>query len=332
MFILYILGGNVHFFMRILTHDELPESYDNQVQLLHLGAAWGIFDFNQIRKARKLGYPSSKYFAVYAVDGEEVFAKIEAIHIEYETTNGPNTVAGIGGVVTRRDKSRLGLARVLLEDVHQREKEMGINYSLLWTGRNNKAHNLYESLGYVDYYDPGAAVKKTANNNIISDGLNIRTATVDDTLLIDQLHDKITVNRLGFGKRIKNFMKLFFDLELVKPDTVRIFTKDDKVIGYAILQQNPAWIIVQELLIEPECSGEAISLLEKESKGSWLSFRDSFMHDSHAFLSRKGYSVLDYTYGTLMACDLNHQARQDEMLCLLGANNPKFVCHGLDHF
>ena len=126
--------------MRILTHDEISNTFDEQVQLLQLGAGWGIFDFEHVAMARKIGYQTQDYFAVYAVEDKEVLAKVEVMHIEVETTEGPETISGIGGVVTRRDKSRMGLARQLLQDVHRREEAAGIKHSLLWTGRNNKAH------------------------------------------------------------------------------------------------------------------------------------------------------------------------------------------------
>ncbi|MDH2901704.1 MAG: GNAT family N-acetyltransferase [archaeon] len=318
--------------MHILTHDELPDSFDSEVQLLQLGAGWGIFDFDQIKRARKMGYPSSDYFAVYAVEDDRPVAKVEVIHIEFETPKGPEIMSGIAGVVTRRDKSRLGLAKQLLLEVHEREKASGIKYSLLWTGRNNKAHNLYESLGYVDIYDPSIALLKTQGNRTNSKDLTIRTATTNDEELMDNLHRKIVSKHLGFRQRPKNFMKILFDLEFEKSDSFRIFIHENTPVGYAYFQQNTGWIKSYEVIIEREYVEAALSLLETEAKGSWLAFANSFVSSARTLLTKRGYVFSDYTYGTLMVCSLDQASKQENMDVLLGANDPRFVCHGLDHF
>lgn len=279
-----------------------------------------------------MGYPSSDYFAVYAVEDDKPLAKVEVIHIEFETPKGPEIMSGIAGVVTRRDKSRLGLAKQLLLDVHQREKASGIKYALLWTGRNNKAHNLYESLGYVDIYDPNIALLKTQDNKTNSNDLTIRIAVTNDAELMDDLHSKIISKHLGFRQRSKNFMKILFELEFEKPDSFRIFVSNNTPIGYANFQQNTGWIKSYEVIIEREYVEAALSLLETEAKGSWLAFANSFVSDTRSLLAKRGYAFSDYTYGTLMACDLDQTSKQENMDVLLGANDPRFVCHGLDHF
>ena len=316
--------------MRIVIHDEVPESFDTEIQLMHLGASWGIFDFDHIEHARKVGYPSSDYFAVYAIEHNQPLAKVEVIHIEFETPSGPETMSGIGGVVTRRDKSRLGLARELLLDVHKREKASGIRHSLLWTGRNNKAHNLYESLGYFDIYDPGIALLKTSKQNN-SGELTMRSVTPEDADLMDSLHSEITTKRLGFKKRCKDFMNLVFALEFEKPESFRIFNQNNTPIGYAQFQQNTGWIRSYEVVVVPEYFNQIVSLLETEAKGNWLAFANSFVSDAHGELTKRAYAFSDYTYGTLMACELD-QPTKENMNVLLGTNNPRFVCHALDHF
>ena len=325
--------------MRILTHDELPDSFDAQVQLMQLSAGWGIFDFDHMKQARKMGYPFADYSAVYAIEENKVLSKVEVIHIQIETTKGLEIVSGISSVLTRRDKSRSGLARVLLQDVHQREKASGIRISLLWTGRNNKAHNLYESLAYTDVYGPGSAVLKTMKSTISNlDALKMRTATADDASVMDDLHSKVTMHHLGFTHRFKDFMKIGFSqigfgAGFEKADSFRIFTNENKPVGYAQFQENNDWIRSSEVIIEPEYSEAAVSLLEKESDGRWLAFGNSFPYDSRKLLEKRGYSFSDYSYATLMALALDQNALEGENInSFLGTNAPRFVCHELDHF
>jgi GNAT superfamily N-acetyltransferase len=331
--------------MRILTHDEIPDSFDTQVQLLQLGANWGIFDFDQIKRAREMGYPSTDYFAVYAIEEGEIFAKVDTIHIDFETSKGElETMCGISGVLTRRDKSRLGFAKQLLLDVHERERKSGIKYSILWTGRNNKAHNLYESLGYVDIYDPGVALLKTqkhddkGSNNI--DNLAIRVANADnnDAELMEDLHTKINSDRLAFRKRPKHYMKIMFDLQFEKPDSFRIFLCNNTPVGYAHFQQNTGWVRSSEIITQPKYYEAAISLLEAEAKkkkkdNNWIALGFSFISDARSLLAKRGYAFADYTYATLMACDLEQPSTKKAQIdSLLGANDPRLVCHRFDHF
>jgi GNAT superfamily N-acetyltransferase len=329
--------------MRILTHDELDNSFDPQVQLLHLGTEWSVIDFERVKQIRIAGYPAADYYSVYAVEGSEVLAKVEAIHIRYEMPGGPEIMAGISGVVTRRDRSREGLAKQLLLDVHKRERASGIRYSLLWTGRHNRAHSLYKSIGYVDIFDPGVALIKTRrveNRNIHSNEVNVRTAQRADAPLMEELYSKAAAHRLGFTKRYKGFAEMAFSLEFDKPSSYRIFSKGDRgseAIGYAQFQDNPVgWIRSSEVVLvkeEERYLEPIIQLLEDEANGKWLAFSHSFIFNQRKLLEEKrGYAFSIHTYETLMACDLDNEESAEDMIKLLGTSDPIFTCQRFDHF
>jgi GNAT superfamily N-acetyltransferase len=318
--------------LRILTHDELPDSADTQVQLMALSANWGIFDRNQIRKAREAGIPTSDYLAVYAVEGDEVLAKVNVFHFDVETTNGPETMTAVTGVLTRRDKSRQGLSRQLFLDMHRREKESGIRHSILWTQRHNKAHNLYESLGYRDVYGPKIAIVKPKEKDEQQDtNIKIRDTTTEDVRMIDTLHSKITRGRLGFSHRYNGFWNIWINiLGTDKASDFKLFTRHDEPMGYALFQKNAGWMSSYEVVVEPQYSEQAIELLEKEAKGSWLVLGDTFVMDNQSLLTKRGYSFGNYSYTTLMGASLDDP--NEDMVKLLGSDNEKFVCHYGDHF
>ena len=318
--------------MKILTFDELQEEFDAQIQLLSRGANWGIFDFEQIKHAIKLGYPSSPYYGVYGIEEGEVICKVEVIEFEFETINGIETIAGIAGVLTRQDKSREGLARKLLENVHQREKESGIEISLLWTGRNNKAHNLYESLGYVDVYGPTFAVRKIPNNYKYDGKLKIREASKEDAVVIENLHSKFANGRLGFTKRPRGLVKMFFEVGIEEPKSFQIIlSENSEPIGYAQFQGS-SWISSQEVVVDQQYASETISLLSEKAKGKWLSFSDTFTLENNELLTKQGYKISPYSYSTLMALSLNSNLKNPDIASLLGTKDPKFICQSMDHF
>ncbi len=319
--------------LRILTHDELPDSVDAQVQLLALSAYWGVFDRDQIRKARDAGLPTPDYYAVYAVEGnDEVLAKVDVYRIDVETTSGLETMTGISGVLTRRDKSRQGLSRQLFLDVHRREKESGMCHSILWTQRHNKAHDLYESLGYKDAYGPVVAlIKPKEKSQVEETAIKIRDATAQDVQSIDSLHSKITKGRLGFSHRFKGFWNLWINIiGSDKASDFKLFTKQDEPIGYALFQQNAGWVRSYEVVVEPQYSEEAVELLEQEAKGNWLALGENFVVDNRSLLTKRGYAFADYSYSTLMGASLDNP--NEDMAKLLGSNDAKFVCHNGDHF
>jgi GNAT superfamily N-acetyltransferase len=321
--------------LRILTHDELPESANAQVQLMALSANWGIFDFDQIKKAREAGLPTADYDAIYAVEGSEVLARVEVYRVDVETTNGLERMTGISGVLTRRDKSRQGLSRQLFLDVHRTEKESGMHHSILWTQRNNKAHNLYESLGYRDVYGPVVALVKSKGQKIQTQetAVKIRDTTTQDVQTIDSLHAKITSGRLGFSHRFKGFWNLWINIiGSDKASDFKLFTKqgDDEPIGYAWFQQNVGWVRSNEVVIEPQYSEEAVELLEREAKENWLALGGTFVIDNRGLLTKRGYTFADYSYSTLMGVSLDDP--NEDMVKLLGTNDKGFVCHNGDHF
>ncbi|MHB8566653.1 MAG: hypothetical protein ACYC7D_08450 [Nitrososphaerales archaeon] len=53
-----------------------------------------------MKQSRKMGYPFADYVAVYAIEDNEVLSKVEVIHVQIETTKGPEIASGIAGVLT----------------------------------------------------------------------------------------------------------------------------------------------------------------------------------------------------------------------------------------
>ena len=133
---------------------------EDQVQLMDASTNWMPVDFKRLREAIRFGYPAADYWAVYAVENDQVLSAVRVVCIPYTMRNGrTEIVSGIQGVVTRRESSRRGLARTLLAEVHRREAEAGSRLSTLVTDYSYIADNLYLSMGYVDVHSGRLAMK-----------------------------------------------------------------------------------------------------------------------------------------------------------------------------
>lgn len=322
--------------MRIVDFDGLPNEMWRQVQLLDLSTGWSMIDLKDMSRAIKLGYPSANYFGVFAVEKDEVVSTIRVSRIPYTLSNGKKEdVSAIGGVVTRQDHSRLGLARRLLEEVHRREKADGRPFSLLWTGRNNIAHHLYASLGYIDIYTPELAMIKCIRKpETPSKQYSLVKARSRDAKTIENIHSDATKDRFGFTPRVPGFLGVLFKLGWFRPELFRLILRDKEIIGYCYeFQKSRSWTGISEIVVAGDKAEDehVIPLLEKEAGNGWLILGNTFVRDNYAALKSRGYSIASFAYTTLMALSLDGTKR-NKIAGMLGAENPGFVCHRLDGF
>ena len=138
--------------MRILTYDELAPEMDPDRALIHLSAFGGVYPSRAVGLRRRRLKILPDYVGVFAVEAGRILGQVFVDRLPYAFRDGPGTISGIAAVGTRPDKGRAGIARLLLTEVHRREREAGIDFAALWTNRSWGAHSLYERLGYRDVY------------------------------------------------------------------------------------------------------------------------------------------------------------------------------------
>jgi len=240
-------------------------------------------------------------------------------------------VSAIQGVVTRREWSRRGLARALLEEVHRREAAAGNRFSLLWMGFWNFSHTLYSLIGYADIYTPRLAMRRCDGPKSEGQKYKLRTAKKGDATIIEKLHAESTRGRVGFTPRPKSVLPPLFKLGFVKPDAFRLILYDGEPVGYLQMQKGRGWIKSDEVILTERADpGEVVSLLQREAAPGWLVLQGTFARDSSDLLGRLGYLFSDYAYYGLMVRPLKgvHKDLKRE----LGTVNRSFTCHLLDYF
>jgi GNAT superfamily N-acetyltransferase len=311
--------------------EDLPPSAETSVQLLDMTAGWGPNGFATLKQIRRLGYPAADYIGLCAIEKGEVISMVRVLRIPFSTTKGRETVSAIQGVVTRRDRSRHGLARRLLNQVHRRERAAGSRIALLWTGHSNMAHNLYNSVGYLDLYTPPLAMRRIRGQLSKPNGYELRKIKRGDSGVIEGLHAAATLARLGFTPRATHILDWIFKLGFVKQESLRLILQEGEPVGYLELQKNQGWVQSEELLLrDPSAADDVVTLLESEADGGWLVLRGTSVRDHLGTLRRRRYSFSDYSYFGLLGLSL--EGGGPDSLKALGTADSRFTCQLLDYF
>lgn len=316
--------------MRILEFDELPPDTETQAQLLDLSVAWAPVSFSKISEVRKMGYPCADYVGVYAVEKGEILSAVRVLRLPYTTPEGVRQIAGIQGVVTRRDSRRRGVARELLREVHRREKAAGCEYSMLWTGRGLVAHSLYESLGYRDVYTPDLAVLHKSRNRGAGRYV-LESLGEGGTRVMEELHASATAGRLGFTPRPSGMVRSAIHLGFLPADSLFTIRRGGKDVGYAVLQKHHTWCSLEELVLDRRTPiEEVLPTLEASISDGWFVIRNTVVRDLTPLLQRRGYHCSPWAYYSLLALPLKRSG--EDVVDMLGTGDRLFTCQGLDYF
>jgi GNAT superfamily N-acetyltransferase len=317
--------------LRIVEFDDLPPSAEPSVHLLDMTAGWGPLGFAALKEITELGYPAADYVGLCAIESGKVLSMVRVLRIPFSATKGRETVSAIQGVVTRRDRSRHGLARRLFDEVHRREESAGNKFAVLWTGHSNVAHNLYNSMGYLDLYTPPLAMRRGGSRPARPKGYELRKIRRGDAGIVEGLHADATRGRLGFTPRAGHIFDWIFRLGFVKRESLRMILRDDEPVGYLEVQKNKGWVLSEEVVLrDPAMADDVVSLLESEAGDGWLTLRGTFVRDHHGTLRRRRYSYSDHSYFGLLGLSLAGAAPGS--LKALGTSDPRFTCQLLDYF
>lgn len=318
--------------MRITDYDDIPAELEPQVHLLDASTGWMPMDFQRLKEARSLGYPIAPYFGVYAMEGREVESVVRVLRLPYTFANGERkTVSGIQGVVTRRERSGKGLARMLLDEVHRREAEAGTSFVLLWTGHSIMAHNLYLSMGYSDIYTPALAMRKCDLSGAGQQGYTTRALLAEGAETVQRLHTESTAGRVGFTPRAEGLLPALLRLGFVAPDSFELILHGGEPVGYFQLKKERGWIRSDEVVLSKGVDpAVALSALESKGTGGWLTILGTFVSDNADLLRDRGYLMTSHSYSGLLARPL--QGGQDDPRHELGVDQRSFTCHFLDYF
>jgi hypothetical protein len=219
----------------------------------------------------------------------------------------------------------------LLLEAHRREKVAGSKYSLLWTGRGQVAHSLYETLGYRDVYTPDLVACHMVNRGHKHGSFTLNQVKVGEEGLLDGLHLKATVQRLGFTPRPPGIVRSLVHLGFLDRESLNLVYRDGRLAGYAILQKRPFWCSLDELVLEMGTSlEEVLPAFETVAEGGWFAIRNTAVRDGRHLLESRGFHYSPFAYYSLLALPLERST--EDIAGELGTGSPRFTCQQLDYF
>lgn len=319
--------------MQLLTYDELRPEMQPTLALTHIGAFGDPFRPRPMKVYRRADV-FAPYVGVFAVEGGEVVGQTYVLRFPYRFPDGPGTIGGIAAVSTRADRSRRGLARRILTEVHRREREDGIGHVALWTNRSWGAHRLYEQLGYRDIHHLTTAVRWVGDAGPHRSRRTVRRARATDVDAIAELHAAVTDGRLGFTPRPPRTLRADFTVEgkdFLRP--LWVVAHGRKLLGYAHIQVTPARARCGELIARTAPAVEAlVGHVGRLAKGKWAEFYQSAATDPATLLRRQGYTPLGRSWFVLMGASLKGPAEARALIRAFGTNDPRWVCMVGDRF
>jgi predicted N-acetyltransferase YhbS len=321
--------------MRILTYDELTPQMQQDRALLHLSAFGGTWSARVIDLFRGIPEGLADYVGVFAAEGGRLYGQVLVFRIPYAFPEGPGILSGIAAVATHPDRSRSGIARTLLEEVHRRERAAGIERVSLWTNRSWGAHTLYERLGYRDIYSSPWIVRLPGGVRVSDRSPpGVRPARPSDLDEIDRLHDRLVGGRPGFYRRAQGATRREVRAGTLDPGkNLLVLWERGELVGYAHLDRNPYRSICGELIgVSSSVRRALLKEVHRRAGRAPCALQHTWINDPPFAGRWKEPSVSRGGWFVLMGCDLSGPKSATATVRQFGSSDPRFVCLAGDRF
>jgi predicted acetyltransferase len=317
--------------MEIKLYDEVKDDYGVTIEGLSAAAFWGYWSRERIELERKHHPFHSKEFAIYALEDEEIIGQVKPYEFPIETTEGPETVGGIGGVLTHPLHARKGIARRLLEKTHEMYLEKGIRYSFLRTARSLVAYDFYTKLGYDFVAGMPYAIKDLPKKRKKAPKLDSCTSYKQGEGM-SEVFDSYVDGLLGWVHRPKDFFSWRIRESFISKDEIALVKgKDSKVQGYALKSKKNDIMEVVEIAAPSE------DVFNKLCRGLVVKGTNSMIFwEIHNPVSMKrlvqlGFTIFKDSWGCNMAVDLKGGLKGEKLRALVGAPD-RFNFMGCDSY
>lgn len=318
----------------IVSYDELTHSQKIQAISLETTAFGGATDIRGVQLLRECSGSTSGYYAMHAVEDGETIGQVIVFRIDYSFPGmGTRKVSGLAGITTRADKSRKGIARRIIEEVHERERKEGITHSLLWTNSSWHAHDLYLSLGYRDIFSSPLAFK----DNITTGGdtpYTFSTARKSDVHLFSDMHSAYSKGGTGFVHRSPGLDPVMVQTGRVALKNIQLIKNGYGNVGYMYAEKDGSILRCRELVILPgQSRAEIVDAVESRvKKGGVAMFRDMLTAGTTDFFLSRGYSLFPVQWKVLMGKRLGKDMDESEAVTEFGTARADFFCSAGDGF
>jgi ribosomal protein S18 acetylase RimI-like enzyme len=314
--------------MKIREYDEVDEQ---QVIDLNLGCFGWFLPPKRVKKLRKLDPRIPDYFALYAVEGDEILSQVGALTVDTQTTSGLEKLGYFWGVCTHPKAARQGLAGKLMEEAHLRMRAEGLRYSFLGTSSGFVAYNLYRKLGYMDFIRLGWTIKPFRPNRTTNTEVTITSQFKKE--LMEDIFRQYSKGLLGFVHRPDNFSGVKKAWGWPPVNMNYVFEKNGKSIGYILANKEGKNIKVWELscLKSRDIKG-CLESIEEKYKSNYISFEmfpGSFQAKA---LERIGVKSKVNSWVSLMIKNLIGKRSVRKLYDMYGIGKDKFLISSMDEY
>jgi len=321
--------------MRLLTFDELSESADADRLLVHVTTLGGATNRRSVDLWRRRSNYYAPYAGIFAVEGATVLGQVLVKRLPYTFRDRTETVTAVASVGTRADRARRGIASKLLEEVHRRERADGIRFATLWTNRSWGAVRVYERLGYEGIYSIPFALRPAPRARVRPPSLRgVRRAGRSDLAELEELRERLAEGRIGFCHRPERFLETSTATwEIDPPHEILVVRDRGRAEGYVVVRSNPYRLICGELVATtPRVAERLVAAVERAADDRPTVLEGSAVADRKALLGRRGYRLLEKSYGVFMARPLDGRWDARTAIRAFATDDPRFLCQVGDRF
>ena len=316
---------------RIVTYDEIEPEEATLIDQVCFGVP---ITPDRVRQIRKLDRRCSDYYGVYALDDDgRAVSQVVVLHIDTQTTEGLESVAGIAAVGTLPGHLRRGMSTALMEKAHELSQERGIRISFLLTFSSLVAHEMYLKLGYKTFATFDRGYKHLRRRTRKRHGIQLRGFKIKDAPKLDRLFSLQTEGRLGFIHRQNGFIAMKVRTHQVMPERIKVAGWHGKTVGYLRVESEADFVSTEELVgLDDETRHGILEEVENLPKARWaICYGLCDARISQVYQSR-GYNVHKPGFGRVMATCLDSSLSGDEISELYGVDDDRFVIYPFDTF
>ncbi len=307
---------------KIVTYDEIPD----KKEIFLSGLSLSHFPLPQlVEEARRCDSRLTKELAFFALGEKgELLGRAGVALTKVETKEGGLRVGVVWGVRTSPWRTKEGVARILMDHVHEYLKTKEVDVFSLGVAKYNVAHQLYTKMGYREV-DEG--IRRTAlkwADEKKGGGLRVSPYSYGDAEQVQQIMNRSNEGLYGYTSRDIDFISKRRFLGHYNPENVSVYRDGDEAVGYCAFRSKYPVVEIGEIRAMSEAEYRSmLAEIECAFAGLPILVSNGFSMKEKTWLSRAGFTVQPGDYGTEMLHGLGRRSAQD-IGALLGAQEGLF--------
>ena len=311
--------------MQIVEYDDVDPVSVLQLNMLALDFALTPEYVAHLRRSDPRLFP---FFALYAVEEEQILGQVGAFHSPMISKEGQEEVGVTWALCTHPNNPGQEIASYLLNEVHTRMREVGLRISTVGINRNQVAYQCYQQHGYEDTQILATAIGRWETGHKPT-RLKAQQSGPDGYDHIENLFKDISRNYLGYTCRHAPFTPLH---DTVSLGDIWILWENNHPVGYALAHANNTILYICNLLLYDSFDViEAVAAVVTELKTQYVKVKVSRPVEISG-MQFGGFRVTHPTEHAYMIKPLIPEINHENARNLFGIGTDRFLISCLDVF